>query len=78
MHGEERTVFENAADLVRYYTWFVDPFVDATSNDALIEKIWLSASDRLHMSVPMSGNAKTFVSDVTHAMEDVGELTSIS
>ena len=75
MHGDERTVFEYAADLVRYHTWFADAFVDPTANDALIDKLWLQASDRLRLRVKMSANAKTFVSDVIRALDDVCELT---
>lgn len=61
MYGDERIVFENAANLVRYYTWFVDPFVDAAVNDTLLEKLWTSAAGRLGLAVQMTGNAKTFV-----------------
>ena len=64
MHGDERIVFENAANLVRYYTWFVDPFVDPAINDTLHEKRWRNASDSLGLVVKMTGNAKTFVSDI--------------
>lgn len=64
MHGDERIVFENAANLVRYYTWFVDPFVDPAINDTLLEKLWRNASDSLGLVVKMTGNAKTFVSDI--------------
>ena len=75
MHGDEQTVFEYAADLVRYYTWFVDAFVDPTVNDALIDKLWLQASNKLRLPVKMSANAKTFVSDMIHALDDVCKLT---
>ncbi|KAG0632977.1 hypothetical protein HOY80DRAFT_1006376 [Tuber brumale] len=37
MRGEERIVFENAANMVRYHTWFVNPFVKPSENDSLLE-----------------------------------------
>jgi len=64
LHGDERVVFEYAADLVRYHTWFADAFVDPTMNDALIDKLWLEASERRRLSVKMSASARTFVSGV--------------
>ena len=64
MHGNEWIVFENAANLVRYFTWFVDPFVDPAINDTLLEKLWRNASDSLDLVVKMTGNAKAFVSDI--------------
>ena len=63
-HGDEQIVFENAANLVRYYTRFVDPFVDPAINDTLLGKLWQNPSDSLGLVVKMTGNAKTFVSDI--------------
>ena len=40
LHADERRVFENAADMVRYHTWFVNPFVKPAENDTLLESYW--------------------------------------
>ncbi|KAG0633313.1 hypothetical protein HOY80DRAFT_1006109 [Tuber brumale] len=37
LHGEERIVFENAANMVQYYKWFVNPIVKPAENDTLLE-----------------------------------------
>ena len=74
MYSNERIVFENAANLVRYYTWFVDLFVDAAINDTLLEKLWWNAADSLGLVVEMTGNAKTFVGDISHTLHDVFRL----
>ena len=37
MRGEERIVFENAANMIRYHTWFINPFVKPSENDSLLE-----------------------------------------
>jgi len=61
MHGNERVVFENAANLVRLHTWFVEPFVKASENDALLDTLWLKASEETGISVELSRTAKTYV-----------------
>ena len=78
MYGDTRIVFENAANLVRYYSWFVDPFVDLAINDMLLEKLWRNAVDSLGLVVEMTGNAKTFVSDISHTLRDVFRLILFS
>ncbi|KAG0138784.1 hypothetical protein HOY82DRAFT_595296 [Tuber indicum] len=61
-HGEERIVFENAADMVRYYTWFVNPFVRPAENDALLESYWVNAATKLGWrDVEMGKSAMTFL-----------------
>ena len=37
LHGEERVVLENAANMVRYHTWFINPFIKPAENDSLLE-----------------------------------------
>ena len=78
MYSNERIVFENAANLVRYYTWFVDPFVDPAINDTLLEKLWRNAADSLGLVVEMTGKAKTFVSDISHTLHDVFGLICLA
>jgi len=63
MHGEERIVFEKAANLVRYHTWFVEPFVTPSENDSLLETLWQKASIDLNMPVTMGPKAITYVGD---------------
>jgi hypothetical protein len=77
MHGDERTVFEYTADLVRYHTCFMNGFVEATANDALIDKLGLLASEKVRLEVTMSTNAKTFVSDVVRLLDGVYRLTFV-
>ena len=47
LHGEERIVFENAANRVRYHTWFVNPFVKPAENDSPLEGYWEKAATKL-------------------------------
>ena len=75
MHGDERIVFENTANSVRHYTWFVDPFVDPTMNDILLEKLWASAAGRLRLAMKMTGNAKTFVIEIPPTLHGISKLT---
>lgn len=63
LHGEERVVFENAANMVRYHTWFVNPFVKPAENDTLLESYWVKAATKLGWrDVEMGKPAMTFVS----------------
>ena len=63
LSGEERVVFENAANMVRYYTWFVNPFVKPAENDSLLEDYWVKAATKLGWRhVEMGRAAMTFVS----------------
>ncbi|KAG0125163.1 hypothetical protein HOY82DRAFT_616988 [Tuber indicum] len=62
LHGEEKIVFENTADMVRYHTWFVNPFVKPAENDALLESYWVKAATKLGWrDVEMGKSAMTFV-----------------
>ena len=47
LSGEERIVFERATNIVRYYTWFVNPFVKPAENDSLLEGYWVKAATKL-------------------------------
>ena len=47
LHGNDRIVFENAADIVRHHTWFVNPFVKPAENDTLLESYWAKAATKL-------------------------------
>ena len=47
LHGEERVVLENAANRVWYHTWFVNPFVMPTANDAFLEGYSVKAATKL-------------------------------
>ena len=37
LHGQGRIVFENAANIVWYHTWFVNPFVKPAENHSLMD-----------------------------------------
>ncbi|CUS06704.1 unnamed protein product [Tuber aestivum] len=62
MRGEERIVFENAANMVRYHTWFVNPFVKPSENDSLLESYWVKAASKLGWpGLAMQKHAMTFL-----------------
>ena len=62
VHGELRIVFENAANMVQYHTWFVNPFVKPAENDTLLESYWVKAATKLGWrNIEMSKAAMTFV-----------------
>ena len=62
LHGEQRIVFENAANMVRYHTWFVNLFVKPAENDTLLESYWVKAAIKLGWrNIEMSKAAMTFV-----------------
>ena len=62
LHGDERIVFENAANMVRYHTWFVNPFVKPAENDLLLEDYWVKAATKLGWGdVEMGRAAMSFV-----------------
>jgi len=44
LNGDARIVFENAADMVRYHTWFVNPFVNPAENNTRLERYWPQAA----------------------------------
>src|SRR5688572_6127636 len=75
MHGNERVAFENAANLVRLHTWFVEPFVKASENDALLDALWLKASGETGISVELSRTARTYVGSFARPQEASRELT---
>ncbi|KAG0639402.1 hypothetical protein HOY80DRAFT_1001015 [Tuber brumale] len=61
MRGEERIVFENAANMVRYHTWFVNPFVKPSENDSLLESYWVKGASKLGWAgLAMQKHAMTF------------------
>jgi len=56
-------VFENAADMVMYHTWFVNPFVKPAENDTLLESYWAKAATKVAWrNMQMRRPAMTFVS----------------
>ena len=57
LHGEERIVFENVANMVRYHTWFVNPFVKPAENDSLLEGYWVKAATKLGLEDVEIGRA---------------------
>ena len=57
LHGEERVVFENAAKMVRYHKWFVNPFVKPAENDSLLQGYWVKAATKLGWGDPEMGSA---------------------
>ena len=63
LHGEERIVLENTANMVRYHTWFVNPFIKPAEKDSLLEGYWVNAATKLGWGdVEMEMEAMTFVS----------------
>ena len=63
LHGDERIVFENAANMIRYHTWFVNPFVKPGENDTLLEGHWVKTATKLGWrNIAISKVAMTFVS----------------
>ena len=63
MRGEERIVFENAANMIRYHTWFINPFVKPSENDSLLESYWVKVATKLGWpNFEMKKHAMTFVS----------------
>ena len=47
VHGEKRVVLKKAAKMVRYHTWFFNPFVMPGENDSLLEGDWVKAATKL-------------------------------
>jgi len=37
LHSDERIVFDNAANMIRYHAWFVNPFVKPAKNNTLLD-----------------------------------------
>ena len=63
LHGSERIVFENAANMVWYYTQFVKLFVKPAENDSFLEGYCVNAATRRGWEdVDMGREAMTFVS----------------
>ncbi|KAG0641325.1 hypothetical protein HOY80DRAFT_1113339 [Tuber brumale] len=61
IRGEERIVFENAANMVRYHTWFVNPFVKLSENNSPLESYWVKAVSKLGWpGLAMQKHAMTF------------------
>ena len=56
-------MFENATYMVRYHTWFVNPFVKPAENDTLLESYWVKAATKLDWrNMEMRKPAMVFVS----------------
>ncbi|KAG0124271.1 hypothetical protein HOY82DRAFT_618026 [Tuber indicum] len=65
LHGEERTVFENAADMVLYHTWFVNRIVKPAENDAVLKSYWVKAATKLDWTdVEMGKSVMTFLKSI--------------
>ena len=63
LHVDESKVFENAANIIRYHTWFVNPLVKPAENDTLLEGYWVMAATKLGWrNIEMRKAAMTFVS----------------
>ena len=74
LSGEERIIFENAANMVRYHTWFVNPFVKPAENDSLLEGYWVKAARKLGWGdVEMGRAAMTFVSLLIEKERSIGD-----
>ncbi|KAG0644731.1 hypothetical protein HOY80DRAFT_1027762 [Tuber brumale] len=62
MQGEGRIVFENAANMVQYHTWFVNPFVKPSASHSLLESYWVKAASKLGCpGLAMQKHAMTFL-----------------
>ena len=74
LHGEERVVFENAANMVLYHPWFVNPFVKPAENDSLLEGYWVKAATKLGWGdVEMGRAAMSFVCLLIYKERRVGD-----
>jgi len=72
LHGDERIVFENTADMVRYHTWFVNDFVKPAENDSLLESYWAKAATKLGWrNMGISKPAMTFVTLLSNEMRPI-------
>jgi len=47
LHGDEKIVFENAANMIRYHKLFVNPFLKPAVNDTLLEGYWVKTATKL-------------------------------
>ena len=73
-HGEKRVVFENAANIVQYHTWFVNPFLKPAENHSLLEGYWVKAATKLDWGdVEMGRAAMSFVCLLIYKERRVGE-----
>ncbi|KAG0632671.1 hypothetical protein HOY80DRAFT_1116268 [Tuber brumale] len=62
IRGEERIVFEKAANMVRYHTWFINPFVKPSENDSILESNWVKVASKLGWpGLAMQKYAMTFL-----------------
>ena len=74
MSGEERIIFENAANMVRYHTWFVNPVVKPAENDSLLEGYWVKAARKQGWeNIEMGRAAMTFVSLLIEKERSIGD-----
>ena len=78
LHGEERVVFQDAASVVRYHTWFVNPFVQPTQNDSLLEGYWVKGATKLGWGdVEMGKAAMSFVCLLIYKQRRVGDSSKL-
>ena len=74
LHGEERIVFENVANMVWYHTWFVNPFLKPAENVSLLEGYWVKAATNLGWEdVEMGRAAMSFVCLLIYKEHRVGD-----
>ena len=74
LHREGRVFFEDAANMVRYHTWFVNPFVKPAENDSLLEGYWVNAATKLGWEdVEMGRVAMSFVCLLIYQERRVGD-----
>ena len=78
LHGEQRIVFEKTANMVRYHTWFVNPFLKPGENDSHLEGSWVKASTKLGWEdVQMGRAAISFVCLLIYKERRVGDWSKL-
>ena len=78
LSGEERIIFENAANMVRYHTWFVNPFVKPAENNSLLEDYWVTtARKQVWGEVELERAAMTFVSRLIEKERPIGHWSKL-
>ncbi|KAG0132535.1 hypothetical protein HOY82DRAFT_606578 [Tuber indicum] len=71
LHGEERILFVNTADMVQYHTWFVNPFEKPAENDVLLESYFVKAATKLGWrDMQMGKAAMTLSSARSHLVSE--------
>ena len=60
--------------MVRYHTWFVNPFVKPAANDSLVEGYWVKAATKLGWGdVEMEMTAMSLVYLVIYKERRIGD-----